>query len=157
MFESCNDYVSGVNITYTERKYRAIQLFSSILERTGSGLLLRSTRESETRILPSRTTVCNTNPYLAATFSFLRTPRDTTANCSTSASSTGLPKFHVKLWKWKMNYLRRAFYCILPPKKLISELKDFTPKKVENVYSLKLNFSHSKSRIKNLWIFLFFF
>lgn len=71
--------------------------FISISERTGSGLLLRSTRESETRILPSRTTVCNTNPYLAATFSFLRTPRDTTANCRTSASSTGLPRFHVKL------------------------------------------------------------
>jgi len=64
---------------------------------TGSGLLLRSTRESEIKILPSRTTVCSTNPYLAAILSFLRTPRDTTANCSTSASSTGLPKFHVKL------------------------------------------------------------
>lgn len=81
------------------------------IERTGSGLLLRSTRESETRILPSRTTVCSTSPYFAMTFSFLSTPRDTTASCNISVSSTGLPKFHVKLWIKTRDELLRA--CIL--------------------------------------------
>lgn len=104
-----------VNIAYILRLH--VQLFVSISERTGSGLLLRSTRESEIRILPSRTTVCNINPYLATTFSFLKTPRDTTANCSTSVSSTGPPKFHVKLWKIRNELFRmripRIFFHLL--------------------------------------------
>lgn len=64
---------------------------------TGSGLLFKSTKKSVISIRPSRTTVCKTKPYFASTFSFFKTPRDITDNCNTSTSSTGLPKFQVKL------------------------------------------------------------
>lgn len=150
-------YIAHRNVLRTMSCWLRIQLFSSILEHTGSGLLLRSTSESETRILPSRTTVCNTSPYLAATFSFLRTPRDTIASCSTSASSTGLPRFHVKLWKRRMNYSRRTFCHISSIKALIDKIKDcvkLTEVEITDICSIKLNFSHLKW--ENFGLFYFF-
>lgn len=84
-----------------------------LFQLTGSGLLFKSTKKSVISIRPSRTTVCKTKPYFASTFSFFKTPRDITDNCNTSTSSTGLPKFQVKLWKEKKkrrNYSRANFF-----------------------------------------------